>query len=173
MDVCKIASGLYQYTAIDDCTRYKVVTLYPRRTAENTLDFLEQLREKMPFHCQRIQTDRGQEFFAYGVQEYLKKWKIKFRPIKPFSPHLNGKVERAQRTDLDEFYKVLTSRILTYKLNSEIGKNIIDNVLIALFKGKLHEKYKELESTIPCLSEVQKNFQRSLLSCKITSMIKD
>ncbi|RDD34628.1 transposase [Wolbachia endosymbiont of Cylisticus convexus] len=34
----------------------------------------------------------------------LREWKIKFRPIKPFSPHLNGKVERAQRTDLDEFY---------------------------------------------------------------------
>ena len=34
MDVCKIASGLYQYnTAIDDCTRYRVLALYNRRTA--------------------------------------------------------------------------------------------------------------------------------------------
>ena len=31
-------------------------------------------------------------------------WGIKFRPIRPASPHLNGKVERAQKTDLDEFY---------------------------------------------------------------------
>jgi hypothetical protein len=31
-------------------------------------------------------------------------WGIKFRPIKPRSPHLNGKVERSQRTDLEEFY---------------------------------------------------------------------
>jgi transposase len=29
---------------------------------------------------------------------------IKFRPLKPASPHLNGKVERLQRTDLEEFY---------------------------------------------------------------------
>jgi transposase InsO family protein len=29
---------------------------------------------------------------------------VKFRPIKPRSPHLNGKVERSQRTDLEEFY---------------------------------------------------------------------
>jgi transposase InsO family protein len=29
---------------------------------------------------------------------------IKFRPLKPASPHLNGKVERSQRTDLEEFY---------------------------------------------------------------------
>ena len=34
------------------------------------------------------------------------KWGIKFRPIKPRSPHLNGKVERSQRTDLEEFYAI-------------------------------------------------------------------
>ena len=32
---------------------------------------------------------------------------IKFRPIRPASPHLNGKVERSQRTDLDEFYSTV------------------------------------------------------------------
>ena len=58
----------------------------------------------MPFPIQRFQTDRGKEFMAYEVQENLMEWGIKFRPIKPRSPHLNGKVERSQRTDLDEFY---------------------------------------------------------------------
>lgn len=29
---------------------------------------------------------------------------IKFRPNKPGSPHLNGKVERSQKTDKAEFY---------------------------------------------------------------------
>ncbi len=29
---------------------------------------------------------------------------IKFRPNKPGSPHLNGKVERPQKTDKTEFY---------------------------------------------------------------------
>jgi transposase InsO family protein len=104
MDVCKTAGNLYQYTAIDDCTRYKVLALYKRRTSDNTLDFLDQVMERMPFPIQRIQTDRGQEFFAYEVQERLKEYGRKFRPIKPASPHLNGKVERTQRTDLDEFY---------------------------------------------------------------------
>jgi len=104
MDVCKIAPGLYQYTAIDDCTRYKVLRLYSRRTAANTLDFLDAVMEEMPFAFQRIQTDRGREFFAVKFQERLQEWGIKFRPIKPRSPHLNGKVERSQRTDLDEFY---------------------------------------------------------------------
>lgn len=104
MDVCKIANNLYQYTAIDDCTRYKVLALYNRRTVTNTVTFLEQVIKRMPFPIQRLQTDRGQGFFAYVVQEYLQKKKVKFRPIKPLSPHLNGKVERSQRTDLDEFY---------------------------------------------------------------------
>ena len=31
-------------------------------------------------------------------------YSIKFRPVKPRSPHLNGKVERSQKTDLEEFY---------------------------------------------------------------------
>lgn len=104
MDTCKIASGLYQYTAIDDCTRFQVLELYTCRTAQNTLYFLEKVIEEMPFPIQRIQTDRGREFFAYKVQEWLMEHSIKFRPIRPHSPHLNGKVERAQRTDLEEFY---------------------------------------------------------------------
>lgn len=104
MDTMKLAPGLYQYTAVDDCTRYRVIGLYKRRTAANTLDFLERLCEEMPFPIQRIQTDRGGEFFALKVQKRLMDWGIKFRPVKPASPHLNGKVERSQKTDLDEFY---------------------------------------------------------------------
>jgi transposase InsO family protein len=108
IDVCKIAPGLYQYTAIDDCSRYKVVELYSRRTATNSLLFLEVMLEQMPFAIQRIQTDRGREFFSYEYQETLMDYGIKFRPIKPYSPHLNGKVERTQKTDLDEFYSTVS-----------------------------------------------------------------
>ena len=104
MDTCKIAPGVYQYTAIDDCTRVRVLAVYPRRTAANSLLFLERVIEEMPFPAQAIQTDRGREFFAYDFQEKLMEYGIRFRPIPPRSPHLNGKVERSQRTDLDEFY---------------------------------------------------------------------
>lgn len=100
----KIAKGRYQYTAVDDCTRFLVVALYPRRTAANTIDFVEQVVEQMPFPIQRFQTDNGREFTAYGVQDLLLEWGIKFRPVRPGAPHLNGKVERAQKTVLDEFY---------------------------------------------------------------------
>ena len=107
MDTCKIAPGLYQYTAIDDCTRYRVLGLYKRRNAANTLLFLEKVLEETPFSIQRIQTDRGFEFFSIKVQQKLMEYCIKFRPIRPGSPHLNGKVERSQKADLEEFYETV------------------------------------------------------------------
>jgi transposase InsO family protein len=107
IDTCEIANGLYQYSAIDDCTRMKVLKLYSEKSAENSLDFLEYVIEELPFPIQRIQTDRGMEFFAYEFQQRLMDYAIKFRPIKPRSPHLNGKVERSQKTDWDEFYSTV------------------------------------------------------------------
>ena len=106
IDTCKIRPGMYQFTAVDDCTRFLVAEIYPRRTAKNTLLFLEKVFEEMPFPIQRIQTDRGTEFFAHKVQERLLEWGIKFRPNRPGAPHLNGKVERAQKTVIDEFYAI-------------------------------------------------------------------
>jgi hypothetical protein len=93
-------------TAIDDCSRWRVLEIYKRRTANNTLQFLDVLMEQFPFAIQRIQTDRGLEFFAKKVQQKLMSLSIKFRPNYPESPHLNGKVERSQKTDLEEFYAV-------------------------------------------------------------------
>lgn len=104
MDTLKIRPGLYQWTAIDDCTRFLAVALFARRTAQNTLHFLEPLMDMMPFPIQRLQTDRGREFTAYKVQDQLWEWGIKFRPNRPGAPHLNGKVERVQQTILQEFY---------------------------------------------------------------------
>lgn len=118
IDTCKIASGFYQYTAIDDCTRIRYLALFDRRTAANSLLFLEQIIEEMQFPIQRIQTDRGLEFFAYKFQERLKKYAIKFRPIKLRSPHLNGKVERSQRTDSEEFYP--TADLQDFELSQKL-----------------------------------------------------
>ena len=110
MDVCKIRPGLYQFTAIDDCSRYLVAGLARRPSAAATLAFLDQVLDEVPFPIQRMQTDRGAEFFAEAVQRRLMAETIKFRPIPPRSPHLNGKVERAQRTVLEEFWATVDAR---------------------------------------------------------------
>lgn len=104
MDTMKVVAGVYQYMAVDDCSRFRVLGVYPRRTAANSLAFLERVVEEMPFPIQRIQTDRGGEFMAEKVQRWLANYAIKYRPIPPRSPHLNGKVERSQLTDLLEFW---------------------------------------------------------------------
>jgi transposase len=66
----------------------------------------------MPFSIQRIQTVRRREFFVEKVQKKLMQYGIKFRPSKPDSIHLNGKVECAQKIDKSEFYA-------TVDINSE------------------------------------------------------
>ena len=100
LDTVKVGKGLFQYTATDDCTRMRVLALYPRRTATNSVCFLrEHLLKEFPFPVQRVQTDRGAEFFGDAFQRALMAERIKFRPIRPYSPHLKGKVERSQRTD--------------------------------------------------------------------------
>ena len=60
----------------------------------------------------------GTEFFNFKFQEELHEHFIKFRPIKPKSPHLNGKVERTQQTDKSEFWRLLdlTDRSMDFKL---------------------------------------------------------
>ncbi len=115
MDTTKIAPGIIQYTAVDDCSRFRVLAVFSRRTGANTLLFLDQVVEEMPFPIQRIQTDRGREYFAAKVQEKMMEYGIKFRPNKPASPHLNGKVERSQRTDKEEFYSTVELDLETLK----------------------------------------------------------
>lgn len=119
IDTVKIGPGKYQYTAIDDYSRFVVAEIYSRRTAANTLDFLEFVLDAFPVPIQRIQTDRGGEFMADKVQLRLMELHIKFRPIKPGSPHLNGKVERVQRTMLTELYSMINLKSET--LSDELG----------------------------------------------------
>ena len=52
LDTMKIANGFYQYTAVDDCSRFRVLGLYPRRSAKYTLAFLD--RVICVFHTHRF-----------------------------------------------------------------------------------------------------------------------
>lgn len=138
MDTCKIGPRMYQYTAVDDCTRYRVLALYDRRNTASTLLFLDKIIEEMPFPIQRIQTDRGTEFFSTKVQRRFMDYSIKFRPVKPGSPHLNGKVERSQKTDLEEFYNTVDISAQIFRIFYRNGSIIIIGIgHMAPWKGKL------------------------------------
>ncbi len=161
MDTCKIAPGIYQYTAVDDCTRYRVLEVFNRRTASNTLLFIDKVIEEMPFSIQRIQTDRGTEFFAEKVQRKLMDYGIKFRPNKPASPHLNGKVERSQRTDKEEFYSTVNLDLdeLKYETLPEWQHYYNWQRAHGSFKGKtpMDMVCEHLEQT-PLWEEVQEDY---------------
>jgi transposase InsO family protein len=93
----------FQYTALDDCTRFRVLRLYPRLNPASSLAFLTELRRAFPFPIRRLQCDNGREFslaFALAVEAAG----IRHRYIRPRRPQQNGKVERSHRIDHEEFW---------------------------------------------------------------------
>lgn len=93
VDSMKVAPGRYQFTTIDDCTRVRVVRLYPRRSAKYAVEFLGEMLDGFDFPSLVVLTDWGTELFNQHFQYELHEHFIKFRPIKPRAPHLNGNVE--------------------------------------------------------------------------------
>ncbi len=97
----------YQYTAIDDATRVRALTIYERHTQANAIDFVDYVIEKFPFRIREIRTDNGHEFQA-KFHWHVEDKGIRHAYIKPSSPQLNGKVERSHRSDQQEFYQLLS-----------------------------------------------------------------
>jgi IS30 family transposase len=58
------AKKYYQFTAIDDCTRLRVLRIYPKLNQQTAIQFLDYLLERLPFRVEVIQTDNGVEFGA-------------------------------------------------------------------------------------------------------------
>jgi transposase InsO family protein len=101
----------YQFTAIDDCTRLRVLRIYDRLNQQTAIQFLDYVLAKLPFRVERIQTDNGAEFqsaFHYHVLDRG----IGHVYIRPATPRLNGKVERSHRIDAEEFYRMLDGVVI-------------------------------------------------------------
>jgi transposase InsO family protein len=93
----------YQFTAIDEATRYRVLRVYDYNNTRSATAFLDQVRQKLPFTIQQIQTDNDSSFgpqFTYHLADLG----IHHRRIPPGCPEVNGKVERSHKTDQQEFY---------------------------------------------------------------------
>ena len=96
----------YQFTAIDDCTRLRVLRIYPRCDQQTAIAFVDYVAERLPFRIDTIQTDNGAEFQTAFHWHVLDKG-FGHTYIKPATPRLNGKVERSHRIDAEEFYRLL------------------------------------------------------------------
>ena len=115
---------LYQFTAIDECSRVRFLGGSLFKSAAGATKFLEDtvsFFKTLGVVVQRAQTDNGTEFtlphneltlasYARGeTSEALFTQKcdelgIRHKLIKPRTPELNGKVERSHRIDNDRFY---------------------------------------------------------------------
>ena len=101
----------YQYTAIDDCTRLRVLRVFPKNNQKTAIAFVDYLLARLPFPVETIQTDNGSEF-ASGFHWHLLDCGIRHVYITPATPRLNGKVERSHRTDAEEFYRRLEGVVI-------------------------------------------------------------
>jgi transposase InsO family protein len=101
----------YQFTAIDDCTRIRVLRIYDRNNQKTAIQFIDYVLEKLPFRVECIQTDNGAEFQGAFHWHVLDRG-IGHVYIKPSTPRLNGKVERSHRIDEEEFYRMLDGVVI-------------------------------------------------------------
>lgn len=103
MDLKYLPQSRFQLTLVDDCSRLLAATVLERRTATAVCQALPQLLRAFPFPLRCIQTDNGPEF-GQSLSSLLRRLGVRHTRIRPRTPHLNGKVERVQRTVQEEFW---------------------------------------------------------------------
>ena len=103
----------YQYTAIDEYTRQRVLWASKEHSTYASTEFLKIIKKKFKYKIECIQTDNGAEFTnrltTYRekktlFEKALEEAGIKHKLIKPKTPRHNGKVERSHRKDQERFY---------------------------------------------------------------------
>ena len=107
----------YQYTAVDECTRWTYRYMYNEHSTYSSVQFLHQLVKACPFQIKRIQTDNGTEWTKQLIANDpkdltsfelgLKAYGIEYQRIRVATPRHNGKVERQHRIDQARFYNDL------------------------------------------------------------------
>ena len=109
----------FQYTAIDEYSRWRFVEAFEEHNTYSSAVFLEHLIKAFPLPIECVQTDNGLEFtkrFSGAKKEddltlfeaRLKQYGIHHKKIRPFTPRHNGKVERSPRKDNERFYATHT-----------------------------------------------------------------
>lgn len=108
----------YQYTAIDEYSRFRYLEAFEEHSSYTSAVFLEHMLKVFKFPVECVQTDNGMEFTKrLGSSENptptlfeasLKQRGIRHKLIKPYTPRHNGKVERSHRKDNEYFYALHT-----------------------------------------------------------------
>ena len=107
------------FSARDVISRWDVVEASSRATASSATHFINSIIERMPFKVKAIQVDGGSEFQSI-FEETCQQLGIRLFVLPPRSPKLNGHVERAHRTHMEEFYEVTDSDFDIQSLNAAL-----------------------------------------------------
>lgn len=108
-----IGKQFFQYTAIDEYSRWRFVEAFEEHSTYSSAQFVEHLVKAFPCTIECIQTDNGAEFTNRFTthrekptlfQKHLEMHGIRHKVIRPFTPRHNGKVERSHRKDNERFY---------------------------------------------------------------------
>ncbi len=152
----------YNYVAVDECTRLRFIKTFTELNPHSTVDFLEELKSKMPFRIYCIQTDNGFEFtnklnphaskWEHQMQTWCEKNDIRHRLIPPGEKELNGKVERSHRIDEEFFYQRNEKRSFMTFIKAQAGwlnyyntKRLHGGLGFITPEQKLAERYNNLE----------------------------
>lgn len=139
MDVKHWKRSAYQYDIVDCATRIKYKRLYPGYSPAYTIDFLEHaVRFFEPaFSFKGIQTDNGGEFVydqkpqiklntISPVTTWLEAHNIKHLRIPPYSPQLNGRIERSHGVDKARYKKLTTNSHKKEELQEFLTEDCLD-----------------------------------------------
>jgi hypothetical protein len=103
----------YQYTAIDEYSRFRYLEAFEEASAFTFTQFLDHMLNAFKFKVECVQTDNGFEFTKrFGgdknsptlFEQLLNQRSIRHKLIRPFTPRHNGKAERSHRKDNEYFY---------------------------------------------------------------------
>jgi putative transposase len=112
---------LKHFTARDVICRWDVIEAHTRATAATAANFLDALLRRMPFPVKALQVDGGSEFHA-AFEQACQNHGIRLFVLPPRSPKLNGHVERAHRTHIEEFYDVYDGDFEIEPLNQALSE---------------------------------------------------
>lgn len=96
---------------MDEASRYRVLKICANSSMRSAIDFVEELRRRLPVAVRPIRTDHGSEFGTESTR-HLHDLGIAHRHIARGSPENIGKVERSHRTDEEEYYRRVIFRPL-------------------------------------------------------------
>ena len=110
-----------QFNAICPITKFIVQKNYRQATSHTAEDFLKIIIQKMPFPILSIQVDGGSEFMSVFEQTCAEKV-IPLFVLPPYSPQLNGGVERCNGTFRYEFFSMNKRFESQHELENKLDK---------------------------------------------------